>query len=223
MTTTSVPEYIPEFEKWLVSQLSPESQQVLLRHYQSIKEVMNDQKTWTNQVPESTGETPKFWLTIEEKQSIENDINAGKPIMATPAYTKFLSVLLPNGLKVEDEKWLLKFSRDIPEYEIYNGAIRANYAGAMAIISEWLSELFGRSVLLPTSNEVQDRVAEYNHYAGFRFSGGESLFVGALGQGWIFGHAISVGAQYAWRNRSSYAGVNWDVRHTGLSLFPRFE
>jgi hypothetical protein len=56
--------------------------------------------------------------------------------MATPAYTKFLSTLLPNGLKTEDKNQLLKFSRDIPEYEIYNGAIQANHEGAVAIIVE---------------------------------------------------------------------------------------
>ncbi len=56
--------------------------------------------------------------------------------MAHPAYTKFLIALLPTGLKVEDENRLLIFSHDTPEYEIHNRAIRANYAGAIAIIAE---------------------------------------------------------------------------------------
>ena len=55
--------------------------------------------------------------------------------MATPAYIKFLTALLPNGLKIEDDgEELIILSRDIPQYTIHDGFIRANYTGAIAII-----------------------------------------------------------------------------------------
>lgn len=182
---------------------------------------------WANEVPENTIEIFPFGLTLAEKQSIEDDINAGKPIMATPAYTKFLSVLLPNGFKVEDENEELKFSRDIPEYEIYNGAICVNHVGAVAIISEWLSELFGRSVRLPTSTEIQDKITEHSHYTGYRFveDNDESWHVDDIGGGWVVdGYIDSEYAPYAWLHRGGYdiEGSGRINRRSRLSLFPYF-
>lgn len=67
MSEVQAPEYIPESERWAFSQLSPESQKVLLRYYQSIANVMDGKKTWQNQVTENTEETLMFWLTLVEK------------------------------------------------------------------------------------------------------------------------------------------------------------
>lgn len=248
MTEIQVPEYIPESERWAFSQLSPESQKVLLVHYQkSVANVMNDPKTWQNQVTENTEETLTFWLTLAEKQSIELDIHAGKPIMATPAYIKFLAALLPNGLRVEDEKGLIFFSSDTPEYEINNrsieyefnnGSIRANHAGAVAIIVEWLSELFGKPVRLPTGTEVQARIAEHYNFIGFRHSGGSvsSTFMDFVGWGWVDGVTTTQdGEEAPCAYQRVTAGFRSDAIHSstsnslsrescdyGLSLFPFF-
>ncbi len=176
-----------------------------------------------NPVPEDTAENTSFWLTLEEKRSIEADINAGKPIMATLAYTKFLSALLPNGLKVEDKKQLLKFSRDIPEYEIHNGAIRANYTGAVAIIADWISQLFGKSVRFLTDTEVKEKIAEHQHFAGYRGADdGRSWFVGDIGYGWVAGDAGNENAPYAWLIRNGFSDSGSGNRRSGLSLFPYF-
>lgn len=225
MTEIQVPEYIPESERWAFSQLSPESQKVLLVHYQkSVANVMNDPKTWQNQVTENTEGTLTFWLTLAEKQSIEADINAGKPIMATPAYIKFLAAFLPNGLRVVDEKWKIFFSiDDIPEYEINNGTIYANYAGAVAIMVEWLSELFGRPVRLPAPAYAQKRILKHFHYAGQRFSYfGDLVWVGENAYAWVTEFPEGT-CRFVYRfheegRAETGIGYPWD----GLSLFPCF-
>jgi hypothetical protein len=73
-------------------------------------------------------------LSEAEKATIENSIRNGEPIRATPEYTKFLKAILPDGLKIENDAGILKFSIDIPEYEIKHGNIRANHVGAITII-----------------------------------------------------------------------------------------
>ncbi len=206
-----------------------------------------DPKTWLSDVSptiadvlsgqignnsEAPVETPKFWLTIEEKASIEADINAGKPITATPAYTKFLSALLPSWLKIEDENGLLKFSLNAPEYEVYNGAIRLNHAGATAIIVDWLSKLFDRVVRLPTAREVYKKIAEHDHFVGYREkmdtdrhwnnSWGESKYIGDTGTSWIKGRASENEAPLAWRIRDGTTSSGMGSRRDGLSLFPFF-
>ena len=179
---------------------------------------------WTsgNPVPENTVENLSFWLFLVEKQSIEADINAGKPIMATPAYTKFLAALLPNGLKIEDEKQLLKFSRDTPEYEIHNGGIRTNYECAVNI-TQWLSELFGRSVrLLPEFSPVsviQEKIGEHHHYAGLRHSyTGKSVEVYEVGYAWASRSIEKSKALTVFRRPNGRMGRGLADKRDGFSL-----
>jgi hypothetical protein len=75
-----------------------------------------------------------FGLSETEKRVIEADINAGKPIMATPEYLKFLKAIMPDGLRIEDDMGAIQFSPQIHEYEIYKGSVRTDYLTARYIL-----------------------------------------------------------------------------------------
>lgn len=153
MTMKQISEDIPASDRNAFSQLSLESQQVLLAHYMRISNVMN-WSAWENQDTVSIGETLNFWLTIEEIQSIEADINMMKPISNTPAYRKFLEAIFP------DKKILFPYLAD--------------YEDANAIINQ-LSRLFWKSVRLSKEKEAIKSLKVNNIFAGYRNSSNDGL------------------------------------------------
>lgn len=174
-----------------------------------------------NQVPESSTEIPKFWLTLAEKQSIEDDIKGGKPIMATPAYTKFLTTLLPNGLVEWAKYGLKKLSSEFPEYEIHNGIVRINHAGVIVIIN-WLSELFDRVVRLLGNGESKVGIIMHKCYFGFRDADNGALWsFGKAGYAWIYGDTGSI--HYTGHHTTGHSGSDSISSWSGILWFPCFE
>jgi hypothetical protein len=157
-----------------------------------------------------------FGLSEAEISSIEAAINAHTPISATPAYEKFLQTVLWKA------KTSFPFSLDTPEYEIYNGNIRANHAGAVVIVSA-LGRLFGKTVRLPNKGEAISAMATHSHLAGFRDAyDGESGDVGRIGYTWLVGDSDGEGAQCAWRDQDGDSGSYWLGRRSGYSVIPCF-
>jgi hypothetical protein len=165
-----------------------------------------------------------FGLSETEKRVIEADINAGKPIMATPEYLKFLKAIMPDGLRIEDDMGAIQFSPQIHEYEIYKGSVRTDYLTARYILW-WLTELFDQWVRFPVVLEAQDRIANHQHFAGVRYyNNGNAKGFGTVGFAWIAGNCIKYWAPCVYRSPNSVRGDK-GVSHylDGLSIFPVFE
>ena len=115
-----------------------------------------------------SSETIPFWLTLEDKQSIEANINAKKPIGDTWAYRKFLAAIFPDTTPL------------FPYFSEYGDALK---------ILRRLGELFGRKLGFPeTCKEWAQYLKEHNHLTGYRkWRTGEIMHRHVCGYAWAEG------------------------------------
>lgn len=177
-------------------------------------------KKWHEIVFSEADIANRFGLTEEEKLSIEKDVLAGKPISATPAYVKLFSSILPEWFR-QEKKGELVFSLNKPEYEVYEGFIRANYIGAVVVIEKWLSALLGYPVALPTEEEATQRIMQYKHFMGCRNAHSWKLYYRDHGFTWIRGGSDKSDVNpYISCYQSGESSVNHRSNRFSLSLFP---
>ena len=150
----------------------------------------------------NTGEKLAFWLTLEEKSSIEADINAKKPIGDTPAYKKFLKAVFPN--KTLSFPYL------------------ANYDDAVIVVSK-LSKLFGKSVRLPYEDEAIESLKVNNHLTGFRNSCDDRIVnVDDEGDAWLSGETQDTCAPCASLDCDGISRLDTSLLRNGHSVIPIF-
>jgi hypothetical protein len=156
-----------------------------------------------SQATEVATEMLKFWLTLEDKQSIEADITAEKPIGDTPAYRKFLKGIFPDTE---------------PTFPYL-----ARYDDALMIVSK-LWDFFGKTVRLSNEHEAIDSLKANNHLTGFRDANVGWLHdVDDIGYAWISGEVQCIGALCVWRNRNgNAANAFWYSSRGSLSVIPIF-
>lgn len=156
----------------------------------------------TDAMTKNTEQTNLSSLSEAEKSSIETDITAKKPIGDTPAYLKFLQRVFPD--KEPTFPYL------------------ADYDDALMVVSQ-LTQLFGKSVRLPSKNEAIASLKNNNHLTGYRDAdNGRIGRVGDIGYAWISGELFRENAPCIWLNRldGSYSG-RYD-RRLGRSVIPIF-
>ncbi len=153
-------------------------------------------------------ETLPFWLTLAEKQSIEGDIHAKKPIWvgeSMSAYQKFLNSVFHKEVSVS------------PYLE--------SHTDAQQIITA-LKQLFpdkNQSLRLANREEAQASLSANNHLTGYRDAGsGEIEFAGFVGYAWIDDGMRFEDAPFVWRNLSDNSDHDWFNPLYGLSVIPVF-